>query len=64
MPTSRRPQALQAPSVLLLWIASSLFLAYKDWPSGTWGRYSPFSWLCSFSFGALAGKWRAHLPSL
>jgi len=28
MPTSRGPQALQAPSVLLLWIAPSLFLAY------------------------------------
>ena len=38
MPTSRGPQALQAPSVVLLSIAPSLLLAYTDWPFRTWGR--------------------------
>jgi len=38
MPTSRGRQALQAPSLLLLRIAPSPFLAYTDWLSRPWGR--------------------------
>lgn len=38
MPTSRGPQALEAPSVSLVWIAPLLSLAYPCWLSRAWGR--------------------------
>lgn len=38
MPMSRPPQALQAPPVLLLWIAPSVFPTYTGWLSRMWGR--------------------------
>jgi Nucleotidyl transferase len=58
MPTSPGPQGLQAPSVLLLWIAPALFLAYRYWLSRTWGRLA--------LLGALLPLfWRlcVHIPS-
>lgn len=58
MPTSHSPQALQAPSLLLLWFAPSLFLAYTDRLSRPSGRFALLK-----ALRLLLWRLAAHIPS-